>query len=215
MTIRVIKRIENMFQTEKRPSGYPTYLVMCSECWKQFPMIKYEIWKTEKCQWCANKKREWINIRERKKTSRKNTKSLWMRRSKFYKKYQGIKTRCEYPNTHWFKNYWWRWIKCLWKTFNEFYDDMYESYLEFAKIHWEDDTTIDRIDVNGDYCKENCRWLTMKEQQSWKRNNHKIVYRWKEYPTIKWLCDKLWKNYYRVFRRITTYWWSVEDAIEK
>jgi len=33
--------------------------------------------------------------------------------------------------------------------------------------------TIDRIDVNGNYCPENCRWVTDEVQQKNKRNNHK------------------------------------------
>lgn len=213
MTIRVIKKIENMFQTEKRPSGYPTYLVMCSECWKQFPMIKYDIWKTETCQKCANTGREWISVWKKKKTPK--TLWKWYMYKKFHEKRKNIKLRCEYPCVHWFKNYWWRWIKVERETFSDFFNDMYESYVEFVKKHWTENTTIDRIDVNGNYNKENCRWLTMKDQQSWKRNNHRVVYKWKEYPTMKSLCELMWKNYYKVAMRINKYWWSVDDAIDK
>lgn len=210
MTIRVIKKVENMFKTVQRPSWYPTFLVECSGCWKRFPMIKYEIWKTRLCCSCASSGEWRVNTRESKKINR-----LWMKNTNFYKKRQCIRARCTYHNTHWFKNYWGRWIKCLWTNFKDFYDDMYISYLEYVKEHWEKDTTIDRIDVNGHYCKENCRWRTMLEQQSNKRNNHSIVYKWKKYPTIKWLCDMLWKNYQTVHRRICKYWWDVEDAIDK
>lgn len=41
---------------------------------------------------------------------------------------------------------------------------MWESYEAHVKEYWEKDTTIDRIDVNWDYCKDNCRWATYKEQ---------------------------------------------------
>ena len=41
---------------------------------------------------------------------------------------------------------------------------MYDSYIKHVKEYWEKDTTIDRINWNLWYYKENCRWATVKEQ---------------------------------------------------
>lgn len=112
-----------------------------------------------------------------------------------------------------YKWYWWRGIKYERDTFEAFYRDMWESYEAHVKEFWEKDTTIDRIDSNWDYCKENCRRATRKEQSNNRRSNHAVTYLWKEYPTIKMLCDDLWLNYKLIRHRIEK-WWEVKDAIE-
>lgn len=83
---------------------------------------------------------------------------------KFYELYLWMIARCTNKNHKWYKNYWWRWIKCLWKSFEEFRDDMYESYLTHIKEYWKRQTTLDRIDNDWNYCKDNCKWATRFEQ---------------------------------------------------
>jgi len=61
--------------------------------------------------------------------------------------------------------------------------------------------TLDRIDVNGDYCKENCRWATQKEQQNNRRDNVILEYESKKY-TMQQLCDYLGKNSDKVQQRL-------------
>lgn len=57
-----------------------------------------------------------------------------------------------------------------WKDFQNFYNDMYETYKEHSKKFGEKDTTIERINCNGNYNKENCCWKTNKEQSYNKRS---------------------------------------------
>lgn len=113
--------------------------------------------------------------------------------TRIYNIFRSILQRCEDKNCKWYTNYWLRWIKCGWKSFEKFHEDMHESYdIHYIGNNW--DTTIDRIDVNGNYSKENCRWATMKEQANNKRNNKLIEYNWEVMTLSQWEERWFWKR---------------------
>ena len=129
--------------------------------------------------------------------------ALANKRDPFYVLYRWIKKRCDCKNNISYKNYWGRWIKCEWNTFEEFKNDMYESYLEHINKYWRLNTSIDRIDNDRNYCKENCKWATRREQMNNRRNTLFTVVNWIRY-TAKDLSDMCW---------ISVDW--AEDRIQK
>lgn len=78
--------------------------------------------------------------------------------SKIWNSYRGMKERCTNKNNNRYESYGGRGISYdpKWESFDGFLDDMFPTYQEGLEL--------DRIDVNGNYCKENCRWSTQSEQ---------------------------------------------------
>ena len=117
----------------------------------------------------------------------KRSTSHGMSHTKFYDIYCAIFQRCNNPQNKRYEDYGGRGIKLLWKSFEEFKDDMYESYLEHQKLNVGRNTTLDRVDNDGDYCKENCKWVTYKKQNRNKRNNHYVTINGKTHIMADWV----------------------------
>ena len=83
---------------------------------------------------------------------------------RFYNIYRQIIRRCSDKNHKSFKVYGGKGIKNLWESFEEFKQDMYESYKIHCELFGEKNTTIDRIDNDFHYVLANCRWATWEEQ---------------------------------------------------
>lgn len=85
-----------------------------------------------------------------------------------YESWRCMLQRCYNPKTNRYKAYGARGITVCdeWKTFAGFFNDM---GLRPAG------SSIDRINVNGNYCKENCRWATNEQQFANKTDNHYLT----------------------------------------
>lgn len=177
-------------------SGHQRWLFAC-ECGKRIEVFVSNT-KTGNTQSCGCLNRE--RIRECK------TKHGFTH-TRLYQALNDMIQRCYNPrNTH-YKDYGGRGISVC-----EEWRNNRATFFSWALKHgYQDNLQIDRIDTNGNYTPNNCRFVTCQENQNNKRNNHKLeldgvthsVLEWASLTEIK--MNTLWT---RINRQ-----WSVRDAL--
>ena len=92
-------------------------------------------------------------------------------KDRLYKVYHNMKNRCYNENSDDYKYYGGRGI-----TICDEWLDSYLAFKDWALSHGYDESahrgecTIDRINVDGNYCPDNCRWVDMATQSRNRRN---------------------------------------------
>lgn len=150
--------------------------------------------KTRSCGCLAIEKSTQLNTKHNKSGTR------------LYLIWNGMKQRCENENDTTYKNYGARGITCCneWQEFEPFY--------EWAMAYgYQDNLSIDRIDVNGNYEPSNCRWVSRKEQDRNRRNTWNITFDGKTMCATDWEIELGFPKG-TFYRRIKKLGWGIEKA---
>lgn len=132
--------------------------------------------------------------------------------TRLYQTWASMKRRCDAPGSPLFENYGGRGVKVCdeWEHSFEAFRDwaLANGFQEDAK---RGDCTLDRIDVDGDYCPSNCRWVDNLTQQNNKRSSKYLEFNGERLTQAEWsrrmglsqniICKRLKKG------------WSIEKTL--
>jgi len=98
---------------------------------------------------------------------------------RLYIRWTMMKQRCSNAKRHNYACYGGRGVSVCarWQSFDAFRDDMGEAFHAHVAAHGERDTTLDRVNSDGDYEPANCRWATMPQQlanRRWRRQKERV-----------------------------------------
>ena len=132
--------------------------------------------------------------------------------TRLYGVWCGMVHRCHSKDSY-VKGYWSRGITVCDEWRNNF-----ESFHDWAIANGYDETapeskcTLDRIDVNGNYCPENCRWVDRKVQANNRTNNRLLTHNGKT-QTMKQWAEEFGINYQTLVSRIFQRSWDISTAL--
>ena len=147
---------------------------------------------------------------------RRNDGTHYESRSKLYHVWVAMRQRCYNINSHEYSSYGGRGIVVCPEWLGH---DGYIHFREWALSHGYDEKlggkqcSIDRIDVNGNYCPENCRWISIQEQQTNTTRNI-IVSANGESHTLKEWSRITGIRYSKLRKRIVELKWEARKALE-
>lgn len=141
-----------------------------------------------------------------------------MSHTRIFRIWQHIKDRCLNQNNIEYHNYGGRGIficKEWLDSFENFYNDMGENYNKMSAIYGEENISINRINNNDGYYKENCEWATRQKQQRNQRGNIIVEINGKIYTLIEAYNDFAIPglSYNIVRSRYVDFGWNIVDAL--
>ena len=135
---------------------------------------------------------------------------------RLYGIWNAMKQRCYYPQKQGYQYYGGRGIQVCeeWKdSFSNFAEWAFQNgYDENAKPY---ECTLDRIDYNGNYCPENCRFVDMHIQNTNRRHYQGEIFEYGgEWHTLKEWAKILGTCYHTLNCRMVQYGWSFAQTVE-
>jgi hypothetical protein len=157
---------------ESRPSPTGRYYLCQCDCGNQKIVRAYNLTSGNSSSCGCLQKEIVANIQ--KKHGLKN--------SRLYVVWQHMRGRCERKTDKAYKWYGGRGITICEEWRNDF-----QAFYDWAMANgYADNLTIDRIDVNGNYEPNNCRWISNAEQQRNKRDNVRITFEGRTQTISEW-----------------------------
>lgn len=139
-----------------------------------------------------------------KKTFSKHNKKY----TRIYSIYKGMKDRCRYKTNDNYDRYGGKGVKVC----PEWFDDFINFYNWAMANGYNDELTLDRIDSNGNYEPDNCRWVTYKQQANNTRRNNYITFNGETHTLTEW-AEKLGIKRSTLSTRIHRANWDIEKAL--
>jgi hypothetical protein len=127
--------------------------------------------------------------------------------TRLYKIFYSMKERCYNENNINYHRYGGRGIKIC----DEWLKDFMNFYNWAMRNGYQNNLTIDRIDNDGNYEPNNCRWVTKKEQSNNTSRNRYVIYNG-EKLTLSQFCEKYNMNRSTIYNRMER-GWDIKKAI--